>query len=107
MAQVKIPSQKATSASAELALTAANAGTYPTGGNSYANGAATILLVENGDASAHTLTVSWVVDGATVTRTQAIAAGKTRVFSFDPKFYGSTINIHFDAVTDVAVAVLN
>ena len=103
MAQVALTPTQVTSTSAVETLTAANTGTYSTGGNSFANTASTWLEVNNGDASSHTMTVTWAVDGVNVTRTQAVAAGVRRKFAFPPGIYGTTVNIHFDAVTSVTV----
>lgn len=107
MAQVALTPIAVTSASAVLTSAAANAGSYPDGGNRYPNTQNTALLVNNGDASSHTMTVTWLVDGVPVTRSQAIAAGVTRVFRFNPAVYGAQVNIQFDAVTDVTVSVIN
>ena len=105
MAQVPLTPTQVTSASVVESLTAANTGSYSSGGNSFANTPTTWLEVLNGDASPHTMTVTWTVDGVNVTRTQSIAAGARRKFFFNPSIYGATINIHFDAVTSVTVGV--
>ncbi len=103
MAQVALTPVQVTSSSVVDTLTAANSGSYPSGGNSYPNSASTWLEVNNADAGAHTMTVSWIVDGVTVTRTQSVTNGTKRLFTFPVSIYGTTINIHFDAVTSVTV----
>ena len=106
MAQVALTPTRVTSASVvATTLTAATTGSYSSGGNSFVNTATTFLIVKNADAGSHTMTVSWVVDGVTVTRTQAIAAGATRIFYFNPAIYGATVNIQFEDVTSVTVGV--
>lgn len=105
MAQVALTPIKVTSASIVETLGAANTGSYPSDGNKFANTTTTVLTVKNGDGSSHTMTVSWLRDGVVVTRTQAIAAGVTRRFHFNPSEYGSVVNIHFDAITSITVGV--
>lgn len=103
MAQVPLTPVHVVSASVVETLAAANTGTYPSGGNTFANTPGTWLEVQNDDAGSHTMTVSWTRDGVVVTRTQPVAAGVRRKFAFSPTEYGATINIHFEAVTDVFV----
>lgn len=105
MAQTALTPTQLTSASVVQTLAPLASGTFSSGGNKYANTPTTFLVVKNGDAGSHTMTVSWTRDGVTVTRTQAIAAGVTRLFYFNPQEYGSQVNIHFDDVTSVTGAV--
>jgi hypothetical protein len=104
MAQVPLTPVQLTSASIVETLVAPTTGTYPSGGNSFANTVTTELTVAVG-AVTPTMTVSWTRDGVVVTRTTVFTATTRRRFRFSPQEYGATVNIHFDAIASITVGV--
>lgn len=83
------------------------------GGDEAPCGRGIVLLVANGDASSHTLTVTTpgTVKGIPIDDVEvAIAAGETAAVPMDALAYRSPstlrASLSYDAVTDVTVAVL-
>lgn len=87
-------------------------GAATSGGDDCTTGAGTFLLVKNGDASSHTVTLATpqVVDGlALADRTVTVAAGHQTAIPVTDRYRDPSTGrcaITYDAVTSVTVAVI-
>jgi hypothetical protein len=87
------------------------------GGDTFANGGAQVLIVDNADATSKTVTLNFpsgtTVDGQSVTpRTVTVAAGARKYIGpFPPTTYNDStsglVSVSYSAVTSVTVGVLS
>lgn len=108
MARTALTAQRISSAGTEIALTAANVD-----GHSIPMRAGLVLLVRNGDAAPHTVTVPTplTVDNLAVTdQAITVTAGEDRYIALGTKpayrQADGTAYINFDAVTSMSCALL-
>lgn len=93
-------------------LTAVDAAASPNG-MAYVSDGTELVIIRNGDASTHTMTVDipGLVDGQTVTdKTVTIPAGGTYIAGpYGPQYRQSNgqVYLNFDAATSMSVGVIN
>lgn len=93
-------------------LTAVDASASPNG-MSFVSDGSELVIIKNGDASPHTMTVDipTTVDGQAVTdRTVTVPAGGTYVagpFGSEYRQQDGTVHLNFDSATGMTVGVLN
>lgn len=93
-------------------LTAVDASASPNG-MSFVSDGSELVIVKNGDASPHTMTVDIpvTVDGQAVTdKTVTVAAGATVIAGpFGPEYRQAdgTVHLNFDSATSMTVGVIN
>lgn len=79
------------------------------GGDSFANTGRELIHIKNGDASDHTITIDSTKDcdqGVDHDPAVVVTASEERFIGpFDPNRFGTTVNVTYDAVTSVTIAV--